>query len=103
MPVSKRALKLLLVAAATAVGGTILGRLLGYDIGMNTPVRCREGHLYSTIWIPGVKLKGLDFGIARFQHCPVGHHWSLVVPVRRASLSSEEAALSASRHDIAIP
>ena len=50
----------------------------------------REGHLFTTIWIPGVKLKELDLVVARIQRCPVGQHWSLVVPVREADLTDAD-------------
>lgn len=99
----RRALRILATVAGVAGLGTLVGRLLGYELGMNTVVRCREGHLYTTIWIPGVKLKGLEFGLARYQYCPVGHHWSIVVPVRRGSLTPAEAAAAAAVHDIWLP
>jgi hypothetical protein len=35
-------------------------------------------------------LKTIDLGIARIQHCPVGKHWTLVVPVRAPDLTDEE-------------
>ncbi|HLJ09153.1 MAG TPA: hypothetical protein VKX24_11485, partial [Acidimicrobiia bacterium] len=66
-------------------------------------VRCRHGHLYTTSWVPGVKLKGLDFGIARFQYCPIGRHWSLAVPVRPTSVTAAERAAAEAHHDVAIP
>jgi hypothetical protein len=84
-------------------GGILLARALGYQLGPHTVVRCRRGHLYTTSWIPGVKLKGLDFGIARFQYCPVGHHWSLAVPLRPSSLSAEELREAEAHHDLPIP
>ena len=68
----------------------VVGRLLGYNMGGNVVVRCRQGHLFSTLWIPGVKLKAVDLGVARFQYCPVGKHWSLVMPVRDSALTEAE-------------
>jgi hypothetical protein len=65
--------------------GTLVARHFGYKVGGRTLVRCREGHEFETLWIPGVKLTAIDLGIARIQHCPVGHHWSLVTPVRQAA------------------
>jgi hypothetical protein len=62
---------------------TLAGRALGYRFGLHTPVRCREGHTFTTFWIPGIKLTAIDLVVARFQHCPVGDHWSLVTPVRQ--------------------
>jgi hypothetical protein len=85
------------------VAGTVVARRLGYKVGGNTIVRCREGHLFTTIWIPGVKLKAIDLGVARIQHCPVGRHWSLVLPVRESDLTEEERRAAAARHDIRVP
>lgn len=81
----------------------MIARLAGYRLGPSTFVRCRQGHLSTTVWIPGIKLKGLDFGIARFQRCPVGGHWSLVVPVREADLTDEQRRAARERHDTWIP
>ena len=50
--------------------------------GGNVTVRCRQGHLFTTIWIPGASLKALRLGWWRFQRCPVGGHWSVVTPVK---------------------
>jgi hypothetical protein len=47
----------LLISVGLIAGGTVAGRLLGYNMGGNLVVRCRQGHLFTTIWIPGVKLK----------------------------------------------
>lgn len=88
-----------LIAAGIMGGITIGGRLLGYKFGGNVVVRCRRGHLFTTLWIPGVKLKSLDLGIARFQRCPVGRHWSLVVPVRDRDLTDEQR-LEAQAHRV---
>jgi hypothetical protein len=82
---------------------TLGARLLGYKLGPSTIVRCRRGHLSTTIWIPGVKLKGLDLGIARLQRCPVGNHWSLVTPVRDSDLTDKERALAHQHRDARIP
>jgi hypothetical protein len=92
-----------MVAAAVAAGGTVLARLLGYKLGLRTVVRCRQGHLFTTIWIPGVKLKALDLVVARVQRCPVGGHWTLVTPVREAALSDDERRSAAGHRDARIP
>jgi hypothetical protein len=102
MPPALVALAPLLLIAAIIVG-TRLARRRGYAFGGNTIVRCRRGHLYTTIWIPGVKLKALDLGIARLQYCPVGEHWSLVTPVRDSDLSDEERRFARAHHDVPIP
>jgi len=88
---------------AVLVGGTLVARRLGYGIGGHTVVRCREGHLFTTIWIPGASLKSLRLGWARLQRCPVGHHWSLVTPVRVADLTDEERRFAEAHRDLPIP
>jgi hypothetical protein len=85
------------------VGGTLVARLLGYKLGGNVVVRCRKGHLFTTIWIPGVKLKALDLGWARLQRCPVGKHWTLVTPVKDSDLTDEERRFAEQHHDVRIP
>ncbi len=100
---SRRVVRTILIAATVAVGGTLIARRLGYNLGTNTVVRCRQGHLFTTIWIPGVKLKELDLVVARIQRCPVGKHWSLVVPVRDVDLTDEEIQFAREHHDIRIP
>jgi hypothetical protein len=75
----------------------------GQRPGRNVLVRCRDGHLFTTIWIPAASLKSLRFGLWRFQHCPVGAHWSLVTPVRTAELSDEERSAAAEIRDVPIP
>jgi len=100
---SRRVLSTVLIAAGVITGGTLIARRLGYNLGVNTVVRCRQGHLFSTIWIPGVKLKELDLVVARVQRCPVGQHWSLVVPVRNTDITEEERQFALAHHDIRIP
>jgi hypothetical protein len=90
-----------------AVGGylvaTVLARRCGYRFGSNVVVRCRTGHLFTTIWIPGASLKSLRLGWFRFQRCPVGPHWSLIKPVKEGDLTDAEREEAHSRHDIRIP
>jgi hypothetical protein len=93
----------LLIAAGIIVGGTVAGRLLGYNMGGNVVVRCRQGHLFTTLWIPGVKLKAVDLGIARIQYCPVGRHWTLVTPVRDSALTDAELQSARAHHDTWLP
>jgi hypothetical protein len=38
------------------------------------PVRCKDGPLFTTIWIPLGSVKAMRLGGARFQRCPVGDH-----------------------------
>lgn len=85
------------------VAGTLLARRLGYKVGGEVVVRCRQGHLFTTLWIPGVKLKALDLVVARFQYCPAGRHWSLVTPVRDRDLTDQERQSAREHRDLRIP
>ncbi len=86
------------------LGGTVVARRRGYSgMGGNTIVRCRDGHLFTTIWVPGASFKAVRLGWKRFQRCPVGHHWTIVTPVREADLSDDELAAARAVHDVRIP
>jgi hypothetical protein len=82
---------------------TVVARWRGYRIGANTVVRCRQGHLFTTIWIPGVSVKSIRLGWWRFQRCPVGNHWSIVSPIREADLAENEKHLAAEQRDSRLP
>jgi hypothetical protein len=101
--VSKRRRQILVAVVVAYVVGTIVARALGYRLGRNTIVRCRAGHVFTTIWIPGVSVKALRLGWWRLQRCPVGNHWTLVSPVRETDLTEDARRLAAARHDVPIP
>jgi hypothetical protein len=103
MKAADRARLPIAVVVLTLLAGTLVARRRGYNIGGNVVVRCSRGHLYTTLWIPGIKLKGLDFIVARFQYCPVGRHWSLVRPVRESELTDEDRKFAHAHHDLPIP
>jgi hypothetical protein len=67
------------------------------------PVRCRDGHLFTTIWIPLASLKAVRLGDRRFQRCPVGRHWTTVTPLDPDSADAQDLAAAAAVHDIRIP
>lgn len=90
---------IVLLVAETIV---VVGRR-GHLMRANTVVRCRSGHLFTTVWIPGGSLKAVRLGWWRLQRCPVGRHWSLVTPVRTSDLTEEERALASQRRDVRIP
>jgi hypothetical protein len=96
----KRAIKLAAAVVAVEVAG--LWRR-GYGVGGNVVVRCRAGHLFTTIWLPAVSLKSLRLGLWRFQYCPVGKHWSVVTLVKRAELSRRQLRGASQHKDIRIP
>lgn len=66
-------------------------------------VRCRRGHLYRTLWIPGASLTSLRLGWWRLQWCPVGRHVSLVAPVREAALDEDERRRAHEARDLPLP
>ena len=78
-------------------------KLRGYPIGGNLVVRCRKGHLFTTLWIPGASVKSIRLGWWRIQRCPVGRHWSLVTPVKPKELTEEEERSARARHDFRLP
>jgi hypothetical protein len=59
--------------------------------------------LFTTIWIPGASVKSLRLGWWRFQHCPVGSHWSIVTPVKKSDLTEEQKRSAGEHKDIRIP
>jgi hypothetical protein len=100
---SGRAVRRLPRTLGLAAAGIVAATLLGRDFGTHTVVRCRQGHLFSTIWIPGVKLKALDLGVARVQRCAVGRHWTLVTPVRDRDLTAGQRDFAKAHRDVPIP
>lgn len=94
--------RLLMILIGADLAAVLALRLLGYQFGRNTTVRCREGHLFTTTWIPGASLKAIRLGWWRLQRCPVGAHWTLVHPVKEGELSDEERA-AAGRRDTRVP
>lgn len=74
----------------------------GFLVGLDTVVKCRRGHLFTTWWIPGVSIKALRFGWWRLQYCPIGSHLSLVVPISTTRLSQDQRR-AAERHDLRVP
>ena len=75
----------------------------GYGVGGRVVVRCQRGHLFTTLWLPGVSVKSLRLGWWRLQRCPVGGHWSLVTPVRRSDLSKGERRAADQTRDVRLP
>jgi hypothetical protein len=90
------------VAGAILVATRVL-RLRGYRLGRNAVVRCRDDHLFTTIWIPGASLKSLRLGWWRYQRCPVGNHRSIVTPVKESDLTGDEKRRAHETKDIRVP
>lgn len=93
----------LLLVVVLVGGGTLVARRLGYKVGGDVTVRCREGHLFTTIWIPGASFKAVRLGWVRLQYCPVGEHWTFVMPVRDSDLTDEERRIAGQHHDVRVP
>jgi hypothetical protein len=90
------------LVVAVFVGGNLIARRRGYKFGDDVVVRCREGHLFTTIWVPGVSFKSVRLGTARWQRCPVGGNWTVVKQVRDVDLTGDEQAAAAQHHDVRI-
>jgi hypothetical protein len=93
----------LLVVVAVLVGSTLRARSRGYNFGSTVVVRCRAGHLFTTIWVPFVSAKAIRLGAVRWQRCPVANHWTFVMPVRDADLTEEDRVVAARYRDMPIP
>ena len=96
--------KAIVVGAASLLAETmVVGTRRGSVIGADTVVRCRSGHLFTTLWIPGLSIKAVRLGWWRLQRCPVGPHWSLVTPARAAEMTEEDRQLAAMSRDLRLP
>lgn len=93
----------LLVLAAATLAEPLAMKARGHPLGGKLIVRCRKGHLFTTLWIPGASIKALRFGWWRFQRCPVGRHWTWVKPARPSELTDEEERLARRHHDVRLP
>jgi hypothetical protein len=99
---SKRRRALRATAAVVVLEAVALWLRSG-KLGGNIVVRCRDGHLFTTIWIPAVSIKALRLGPWRVQRCPVGHHWTIVTPVKEAALTAEQFVAAREHHDLRVP
>jgi hypothetical protein len=70
--------------------------------GFDRPVRCKAGHLFTTIWVPLASFKAVRLGNRRLQRCPVGHHWTSVTLLDTTSATPAELEAAASVHDLRI-
>jgi hypothetical protein len=75
----------------------------GYRVGAHVIVRCREGHLFTTTWIPMVSVKAIRLGPIRFQYCPTGNHMSFVTPVNENDLTDAERRMAHLHDDGGVP
>jgi hypothetical protein len=91
------------VLVAVLVVQTVVMLRRSYSVGGRTVVRCRRGHLFTTLWVPGASLKAVRLDWARYQYCPAGRHWTLVVPRRDEDLTAAEREEAAAHRDASIP
>ncbi len=83
----------LVLGVVLLIGVLILvGRARGFDDGAESVMRCSAGHLFTELLVPGVSFRSVRLGTARYERCPVAHHWALCRPQRRSDLSPEEIA-----------
>ena len=87
----------LVIFAVVALRAARMSRQRGYRFGRDVFVRCRDGHLFTTTWIPMVSVKAIRLGLERYQYCPVGDHSTIVRLMRDEDLTPAER-LAASRH-----
>jgi hypothetical protein len=78
-------------------------QLEGYRFGPDVIVRCRDGHLFMTTWIPMVSFKAIRLGLIRLQHCPVGNHFTAVQLMRDEDLTPGEHLQASRYHDNRVP
>jgi hypothetical protein len=95
------------VVAAVVIAGYVAGSIVAvrawYRLGRNAVVRCRQGHFFTTIWIPGASVKAIRLGLWRIQWCPVGRHVDLVRLVKESDLTESEREFAGSHHDTLVP
>jgi len=91
------------IGAVMVAGEAVALKLRSGRLAGRVVARCRSGHLFTTIWIPGLSFKAARLAWWRFQWCPVGRHWTVVTPVHEDELSDEQLALARQNRDVNIP
>jgi hypothetical protein len=99
----RRRIVLLIALVSLVVEAAVVTQRRGHLLGARTVVRCRDGHLFTTLWVPGASLKAVRLGWWRYQRCPVGRHWSLVTPVQESGLTDAERDRALAHPDVRIP
>jgi hypothetical protein len=79
------------IIAAVIIVKVVVSRVSGRPALVGkVQVRCSKGHVFTTTWSPLGSFTAIRLGGARFQHCPVGHHCSLVHPVQDGDTTGED-------------
>jgi hypothetical protein len=99
----RRKVILAITALLLCVEAAVVARRRGTWLAVSTVVRCRSGHLFTTLWVPGASVKAVRLGWWRYQRCPVGNHWTFVTPVQVSELTPEDRQLAAQVHDVRLP
>ena len=93
----------LVIFTGVAIKVARMSRQQGYRFGRDVIVRCRDGHLFMTTWIPMVSFKAIRLGLVRVQYCPVGDHVTPVRLVRDEDLTPAERLAASRFHDNGVP
>ncbi|HKN96738.1 MAG TPA: hypothetical protein VJX10_06455 [Pseudonocardiaceae bacterium] len=91
------------ILAVVAVRAARMSRSRGYRFGRDVIVRCRDGHLFTTTWVPMMSFKAVRIGLVRIQHCPVGDHVTAVRLMRDEDLTPAERLEAGRHHDSGVP
>jgi len=91
------------ILAVVAAKVARMSRAQGYRFGHDVIVRCRDGHLFMTTWIPMMSLKAIRLGLVRIQRCPVGDHVTAVRLMRDEDLTSAQRLEAGRHHDSGVP
>jgi hypothetical protein len=93
----------LVILAVVAFRFGRMSQLRGYRFGRDVIVRCRDGHLFMTTWIPMMSFKAIRFGLVRIQYCPVGDHTTAVRLMRDEDLTPAQRLAAGRHHDNGVP
>jgi hypothetical protein len=97
------ALTPLVLVVVVLIAIIVVSRRRGYPGGGMVVVRCNQGHLFTTMWVPLASFKAIRLGGVRLQRCPVGNHLAFVTRVRPEDLTEEERLFAEQHRDLPIP
>ena len=97
------ALAPLVLVVVVLIVSIVMSRRRGYPGAGAVIVRCNQGHLFTTMWVPLASFKAIRLGVVRLQRCPVGNHLALVTQVRPGDLTAEERLIAEQNRDLPIP